>query len=375
MKAYILCFIISVGLGYIAEIYFKKKKKKTGIALLAISLLVNCIIAAVRDNYVGTDVNNYPMILFERYQSGDSFLQVEIETKMEPLFSILVMISSMFNDFHFVLFFIQMAVATPIYIYAYKKRDEQSVTLVLITYMLTMYAKSFNLMRQFIAISFIVLATYYFENKKYSKAIALFISAILFHYSSVCCTLIFVIIWIANLKNPTYKKVGLSTIIIITLIGSIFIDKIITLIPSKYSFYIDSQYAVSTFSILSLLKNCIWLVMALIIYLHARKINDKKDRHLAYLVLAVMNIIIYLMSMKVGTFGRLSYYFLFVVYFEVISNISKAFKQKHLINVGVTILLILLWINMTVINNQGDKTYPYKSDVIYFLNDNNEKNE
>lgn len=374
MKAYILCFIISVGLGYISEIYLKGKKKRIGIILLITSLLVGCFISAVRDNYVGTDVNNYPMALYRRYQSGENYIQVVTETGVEPLFSLIVMISSYFNDFHFTLFFIQLFVAAPIYIYAYKKSNEQSITLVIITYMLTMYAKSFNLMRQFIAISFIVLATYYFENKRYKKAFLLYIVAIMFHYSSICCALIFIIVWLTNQKDANLKNAVLFIIVVIILISSIFIDKVIDLIPSKYSFYVDSQYAVSTFSTASLLKNCIWLVMAFMLYWNSNN-NKQKNRQLAFLMLAIINIGFYLMSTRVGPFGRLSYYFLFVVYFEVIPNMNKVFVQKGLVNTIVTILLILLWINMTVINNEGDKTYPYKSDVIYWLNDGNIKVE
>ena len=167
MKGYILCFIISLLFSYIGERCLKKEKKFIGISMLLLSILTICALAGLRSSKVGTDVENYALNQFWLYNNEKrNFLYVIRQTGIEPLFSLLVLVSTIFKDFHFTLFFIEFACAVPIYIYAYKNRNETSLTFIIFIFLMTMYARSFNLMRQSIAISLIILSTYYFKIKK-----------------------------------------------------------------------------------------------------------------------------------------------------------------------------------------------------------------
>jgi len=380
MKAYILCFIISITFTYIAELKIKKNKKRIGIFFLILALFTICIIAGLRDRTVGIDVSNYPLTIFKLYvEQGYSFIQVERVTHIEPLFSIIILISSIFKNFNITLFLIEFCCALPIFIYAYNKREKFSITFLIFIFLTTMYAKSFNLIRQFIAISWIVLSIYYFENKKYKKALFAYIIAILFHYTAVICIVAYFIIYILeNYKNRENKRNWMIFIILIaivfTLLFTVGLNSISKFLPDKYAAYIGSQYNISSFKISSLLKKLLWVVFSASIVCYYRKKDDMVySEQLVYLMLLFIDIILYFMSLKVGTFGRLGYYFLYIAYFGMIPKIRDIFKQKCFISFVIISLLLVLWYNMTVVNWQADETYPYSSDVCDFLNENYSK--
>ena len=371
MKGYILCFIISLLFSYIGERYLKKEKKFIGISMLLLSILTVCALAGLRSSKVGTDVENYALNQFWLYNNEKrSFFYVINTTGIEPLFSLLVLISTIFKDFHFTLFFIELACAMPIYIYAYKNRKEESLTFIIFIFLITMYARSFNLMRQSIAISLIVLSTYYFKIKKYKKTFLIYLISIMFHYSAVICIAIYFIMHILmNYKNEENKNRWMALIIFLALILTVFMDKILELIPTKYSFYIDSQYAVNSLSILSVVKKLFWVVISLSVVFRIKNNKSLRNEQKVYLMFLLLDLIMYFMSLKVSTFGRLGNYFLNISYFGLIPKIKYIFKQKLLANASIIIILVVFWYNMTVINNEADKTYPYASDVLDVLND------
>ena len=372
MKAYIICFTLTIVITYISERLLKIGKKKLGIFFLTLSLLTMSVFAGLRSRSVGIDVNNYPSSAYALFvENGYSYIQVLNFMNVEPLFILLVRISTIFENFNVTLFFLELACVLPICIYAYKRKNDCSMTLIIFIFLLTMYAKSFNLIRQFIAISIIILSTYYFENKKYAKTAILFIVAVLFHYSAASCLLIYVILYIVcNMKN---KKIGNILIfgILVCLIGfSLGIEIIANFLPEKYSTYINSKYNISNFSYASLLKKVFWLAISAVVLYICRKNKDKAyELQKGYFLLFVIDIIFYLMSLKIGPFGRLGYYFLYVAYFGMIPKLVKVFKQKRVVIVILSIIMIMFWYNMTVVNYQADQVYPYKTDIINFLND------
>ena len=367
MKAYIICFIFSMLFAIIANNAFKKNIKKLGIICLILSLFTVCLIASLRSIEIGTDVRNYPMNLFRLYtEKGYSFLEAEKETKIEPLFSLLMYGSSYFKNINVCLFFIEFACALPIYLLAYKERNNYPCSFLIFIFLLTMYVRSFNLMRQFIAISIIIYSISCFERKEYKKTALLYIVSIFFHYTSVISILIYIILHVTNTEK---RKQWLFIIILFTIIFTLEIDKVLILLPNRYTRYLTSIYAIDSFSFLSFGKKIFWIFFSGILIYETKQDKVEYSKQLAYFMLYLIDIILYFASMKVGTFGRLGTYFLYVAYFYTIPKISKVFKQKLLINIFIIIALCLFWYNMTVIGYETDRTFPYVSDVMELLND------
>lgn len=270
------------------------------------------------------------------------------------------------------LFFIEFVCALPIYLFAYKERKKFPFIYTIFIFLITMYAKSFNLMRQFIAIALIIYSTSFFRRKEYKKTILLYIMAILFHSSSIVCLIIYVIMYITEMeKNRQNRDLLLFILIVCCVVFVVFIDKIILLLPNKYEAYMNSAYAVNAFSISSFAKKVFWLAISFMLLRQSKKNRSEYPENLQVTILLLIDIILYFLSIKVTTFGRLGNYFLYIAYFYLIPKVSKIFKQKAFINCVISLLLIILWYNMTVTNYEADRTYPYVSNVVEILNESN----
>ena len=130
MKAYIVNFILCMLLSFIADVMFKKNKKRMGIIFIILTILVMGIIAGVRSENVGTDIHNYVTSLFEySYQLHTGIFDIYSKFGVELGFTILVFISSRFGDLYLVLFFIQLAIVLPIAIYSYKVKEQIPISI------------------------------------------------------------------------------------------------------------------------------------------------------------------------------------------------------------------------------------------------------
>ena len=365
MKAYIICIIVVTLINVISEQLLKRNNKKIGILLLGISLFVICFIAGVRSQEVGTDVNVYVTRLINVSESSAGFFQYIKNANSDLFFAILIYFGYLFKDINVVLFFIELAAALPIYIYAYLERKNQSLTVTVLIFLLTMYCTSLNLMRQSIAISICLLAYHYFNEKHYKKATVTLLIATLFHKTALIFVIAFFINYLINKKIE--KKGNLIFIFVICMVFfSLFMDKFIAL--TSYSDYLESENLMRTFSIGSILKKLFWIGLGIISIRYRSNDEKKYNNVLVGTILAVVSLILTILSFKIPGTGRLGYYFNDVSYFLLVQAIPQSFKQKKEVLIALILILALLWWNMTAVDNDSSKVYPYHSDLVLFLN-------
>ena len=227
MKAYIICFIFAILFIYLSEKNFNKKRKVAGTFFFILSLFVVCLIAGVRDLSVGTDIWYYFYDIFYRFSvKGQSLFFVMSSTSVELGFLLLVYASSIFNNVHISLFFAELAVALPIYLFAYKQRSKYSMCYTIAIFLLTMYCRSLNLMRQSIAIALIIYSIPFFEEKKYKKTAIVFIIACLFHFSAIASVLIYIFSMLSR-KKIKYKYMYYFVLFTTLIVISFGLDKIL----------------------------------------------------------------------------------------------------------------------------------------------------
>jgi hypothetical protein len=368
MKAYIITIIIAYFFAFLGENLLKKNKKHMGMLNLVISLTVICLLAGVRDLSIGTDVYVYLYPMFKAFAFNGSSVIYQLQNSMTEIgFIILVyIIVSIFKNINILMFVVELCVALPIYIYAYKQKDKHSISFIILIFLLTMYVKSFNLIRQSVAMSLIILSTYYFDNKEYKKVIFLTILAFSFHTSAIICTLIYALIIISKLKGKTK-----NILLLLVYVGLIFIT--ISIIPilntffSKYALYV-SKVSESTITFARIIKKLFWIVLSFG-YLHFTKNNKENHEKAVFcLNLFITEFILYFMNIKVHVAGRLGYYLLNLGYIVLCTNMLKVCKQKNFMKLFLIIVLFAFWYKMTAIINSGDGTYPYMSNILTFLN-------
>lgn len=368
MKAYLLCFISTLLFAYLSEKCFKQEKKRKGIFFLLIALFIPCFIAGARALTVGRDVQSYFLVLFNGFIRGESFFTVTARANVEFGYSLLIYISSIFKNISVSLFITQLFICFPIYLLAYKKRQTYSITFIIFIFLITLYSLSFNLLRQAIAISFIIYGISLYEEKN-KKWIIYFLLAVSFHYSAIICLLM--VLSMNIIKNCKKDRMFYLFLILafVTAI-TIFFKPLLILIPNKYSVYIGSKYDISNFSIISVIKKLFWILLCLL-YLNRYKMKQDENYSsaLSYTTFFLIDFILYFMSLQLSSAGRLGYYFLYPGYFLFIPKFKEIFKEKYIINIIIIISLIFFWYNMTVVNSEVNATYPYTSTSIEFLND------
>lgn len=137
-----------------------------------LAVLIPTIFAGMRALNVGTDIMVYAYQTFEKssaYTSLNSFLNVN---SIEGGYAALAFICShLCGNVHVFLAFTAMLQIIPIYICAVKLRNEYNMIWPMMIYLMIFYIVGFNVMRQSIAASWMLLAFLLLEEKRYVKMI------------------------------------------------------------------------------------------------------------------------------------------------------------------------------------------------------------
>ena len=374
MKAYILTFILCTLFCYISDLFFSKKNHLMTKISMVISIFILCLLAALRSEYVGRDVHNYLTMLFRDFSNGISLIDELKSVRargIEPLFMLLVLLTSKFHNLHLVFFFVELAVDMPIFILAYqlKMKNNIYITLTVFLFLMTMYAYSFSMMRQSIAIAIGMLALFYYTQSRKKTSLALLVVAFLFHRTAVIIILLlFTYGYILKTKNDKQLYLYVFITIVLGAFIGLLLPNLVSFLPDKYSIYLDPKYRTS-FNFISLMKKMVFLLPTTLL-ISNYKDNNSEEKMMIWFsqFLIVFDIIFYLFGLRVPEISRICLYFSNYYYFILIPILVRRIKPKVL---GVSMMIVLLffmWHHMTTGNNQAD-IYPYKSDIIQFLNE------
>ena len=367
MKAYIINIIICLFFSVVADASYKNKKNKIGMFFLILVALTMSVISGLRSETVGTDIHNYVISLFRDFSMyGNGIISNYTKFGVEIGFTSLVFLFSKFNNINFVLFGIQLAIVIPLLIYCYKVKDKTPISLNVFIFLMTMYCYSLSMMRQSISITIGLLATFFFQNNQEKKGFICIGIAYLFHRTSIVIFAIYI------LTKYIYKKskdsyLYLFLMLFVTIVLAVLSPKIITLLPVKYSGYLGDKFT-SSVNILSIMKKIVWYIPILICM---NKIKDKDSKLYKDLLLTIflisLDLIIYLIGMKIPTVSRLSLYFSNISCFIYFPYIIKMFRPKIFSQTIYFSIIIFMWWHMTV-NDVSANIYPYKTDILPALN-------
>lgn len=204
MAVYLIGFTVSLILIAMTE------KKKTGIfiAASAIALLIPCLIAGLRAQTIGTDVMVYVKPLTQAAIMADDlkgFFNTYWFASWRNLyamdydigFSLLVYVVAQLTDsLGAVLFTIQAFMILPIYMALARTRKQFPVWLGMLVYYFLSYNSTLNLMRQWVAMGFLLLAFQLLTEKKLWRTLLLTAVACLFHSTAVVALPLYLIYWV-----------------------------------------------------------------------------------------------------------------------------------------------------------------------------------
>lgn len=362
MLIYISIFVISTYLIYISR-YSTKFIKFISIS---IALLLPSLIAGFRDFSIGTDVEVYGNIWFERACSSTSlfaYTKWAVSSNIDFTYAVLNFIISRISDsvsiFYFVICFIELL---SIYIAAYFNRDILNESLVFASYYLLFYNQSLNLIRQGLALAICVNCITALRRRKYIIAIITSLLSVSIHFSAII-TLVFIVIYVCYKSrfNQIFELLIISCILFFIILYQPICTILIHIgfLPVRYISYLED----SDIQFVSIIIRVILLCLPYIIMF--KYVKDKQNM----VVNKLFNTILYISLLGSLLGFMMTYTIRIMYYFDIIFVliIPYIFKNMERITVngkklnGIFILFFefIYWVVTYVIFNSGE-TYPYK---------------
>lgn len=319
-------FVLSIIFSFLAEYSISKISRIVSRFILFFILFIP---AAIRYD-IGTDYSNY----IDLYNSLNN-TPIEIGYYYINLFV---------HHFHLSVqwvFAISSLITYSIVCFGLRRRF---FCIIIIFYVLLLYLWSYSIIRQAIAMSFIILAMnflIYDKNKQYFTCIIL---ATLFHYSSVILLPLF---FVSKFRFSKKTIIIFVSCCIICTFNSVLIDFLFNsslITNSKYSVYLTSTYNRST-EIGSGIGVFISLLIPVISLFFYHRIIQYDSRFKSILNMNLLYILSYCMALNIYIFNRVSNLFSFAPImiiaplFYVINNKRK----RNLVLASFILLHILMY--------------------------------
>lgn len=321
------------------------------------------VVAGIRDS-VGTDYKNYVDII--NMLDSFSFYQCFQQKITEVGFALFTKASLLIvHDCKFVFFTTSFLTLFVAFLAFDKIKNEGSMYLSIVIYYLMFYHQSLNIMRQGIAVSFIILALVLISEGKTKRGLLSIIIAVLFHTSAIIC-IIFLLLYYISKVLKTQRMGWKKTVFYIGIIVSpVIISKLVDVglnlaIFSHYTYYV-SKNSFAGIGIGTLLEALILILPSFALpYLSWR--NSEDDVFDLYYLRNV--IIMFFPFSIVGYFAawasRLNLYTLccFTIFLPLLFARNYSSKNIRIIKVYYVVLIIIRYINSYLIMNYGG-TFPY----------------
>ena len=363
---YLLTFLITIVLTFLAELILKgddinsnvkvsnNKSRLVALLLISLAVLLLSIIASLRAVTVGTDVTTYIINNFSYAQNSSNFFDfyngqimngiylAKISEVMEPLFALIIFVGAKAGSIGVTFFIIEFLIVTPIYIVLYLNRKNGSMAIGITLFLFLFYNFSLSGMRQSIAMSLFLLATYFLLNGSRWKAILLLVLAYFFHTSIMIVSIIlFVVYFIFNKKQKNKKQILIIIVLLLILLfllysrlSSFFIE-IFSKINPRYGYYIShysgiySHFTLSNIPMFELVFKSLIVIYLSYIVIKSKKVLIIKNQILLFLQFIGIYLIIY--NANFYETLRLAYYFNFLMIYSV--PITSKYINQDRINI------------------------------------------
>ena len=216
MAVYLIGFALSVLLIAISE----KKHRNFFVLCSVLALLIPCLIAAFRAVTVGTDVQVYVTRLadaaftsssFRNFRSGSWSIgyRDQLIADYEIGFTVMLYtVAKLTHSLPAILFTIQALVVVPTYIALARNRKTMPVWLGMLVFYLLFYNATLNMMRQWIAMPFLLLAFQMLSERKGLWCAIFSMVAFLFHLSAILVIPIYVVYWFLQTQKHLVFQAG-----------------------------------------------------------------------------------------------------------------------------------------------------------------------
>lgn len=372
MYIYIITFLITILLVWLAE--NKAKSRKNKIILLILAVVPMFFISAIRYN-VGTD--------YEKRYVADYYTLLEGKNvgNLEIGFKAIDYLCLFFTKEPYLLFAITSLIILAIIFEVIYKKSSNRILSIIIFFLGGYFFATLNIIRQYISVAFILLGYQFLMNENKKKAyIGFVICAILaffMHSSSIIC---FIIILLTKKNIMDARWVIPLSILILILNKNIMVILTPIIKNTRFNVYLTGKFTTGELSILQIVENLIIYLAMYFSYYFEKKQGKELDKQgitllniqglaLLLTVSGVIHTLFIRMAIYFVAFQIISIpYFFNILQFNTITDkINKKFK-KNLKTKTVEIIIYscivlgfsAMFIYTNILNNDNE-VLPYKT--------------
>ncbi len=315
MYVYVILAIVCYAIESILEHIWLAKRIKFSLSVLIISLILSTV-AGMRDTSVGTDTYFYGLRAYNACISLplDTFFLSSDFSRWAPLVKLACWFGSNWGKSLFwMLFVLQVCSAVPTLI-AIKTTLAKDASFGILIYIIIFYPITLNIMRQAIAMGFILLAFSLLNGRHHIASSIAFVVGVLFHNSAIIGIMIYLIYYIANIESisngiklTVCAALGIAGLIIFILFGNSLASLVGYESYVSGSNRIEGGGSLTVFGIVSL-----FITLGLLAYLfRSSKINyTDTSLYSQSLLLTELGIIFFAMSLISFWLHRIGLYYL-----------------------------------------------------------------
>lgn len=352
MITYFLYNTILVGAATCSYLAERLNTKDSRIMCRVIVFLLLTVPASLR-YYTGTDYGAY----FRMFYNTQNLARREILWQVLNHFTALLHLPA-----QFIFVFSSILIYYPICFKLGRKHYAISIILYIV---FNFYFKSFNGIRQMIAVSFILWAFVDFEGRKYIKTLLLYAIAIGFHTSALIIAPCFLLsfIRIRGKKLPFFFVIIMFALCLRLNMLQIILSAL-SIVGSKFARYANSSFYTSRMPLgsgLGVLSRLLFSLLAVFFYASIHKRHPEKRN---VLNLSIIYIISYVLAAQYIILGRLRDIFIFVPLLISGYAIDAAGKYRKIALLALLSLNVFLFesdIRTQIRDTFSNSIYPYYS--------------
>jgi len=216
VAVYLIGFAVSLAIIAFSE----KKKLPLFLGCSAIAILIPCLIAGLRAQEIGTDVMVYVKPLTQSAVISDNlteyfgcywFLEWRnlYAADYELGFSLLIyLVAKITHSLGVVLFVIEACIVVPVFYVCARNRKQAPLWLGMAIFYLMFYNSTLNMMRQWIAMSMLLLSMQMLLERKWPGAAIFAVIACFFHTTAVVAVPVYCVYWFVRVPRRCEIKEG-----------------------------------------------------------------------------------------------------------------------------------------------------------------------
>jgi len=372
MYIYIITFLLTIALIWLAENKAKSPKVKT--TLLVLAIVPMFLVSAFRYN-VGTDYDKRYAYDYYQLAKGHDVDNLEIGFKTIDYICLL------FTKEPYLLFAVTSLIILALIFEVVYKKSTNKILSIAIFFLGGYFFASLNIVRQYVAFALVLLGYQFLmdENKKraYIGFVICAILAFLMHSSSIIC---FIILIMTKKKIMNAKWVIPLSVLILILNKNIMVILTPIIKNTRFNVYLTGKYTAGELSFLQIAENLImYLGMYFICYFKKKQGNEIDKQGITLLNIQGMAVLLTVSGVIHALFIRMAAYFvsfqiisipyfLSILQFNKITDIinekfKKNLKEKTLKVVVYSCIVLgfsTMFVYTNVLNNDNE-VLPYKT--------------